>query len=545
MITIGYSTRVHNPKFTEYLKKSSGFKKIEVIEKINNGEKSLSQVYNEIIEESTTDIVVMVHDDIYFDTNSWYYKIKDHFEKSDYGILGVAGTTHMSETGRWWEVNRRRNMFGIVNHESNGKKWTSKYSEDLGKTIQQTVIVDGLFIALSKSRIKHNFDEEFEGFHFYDIAFCFRNHLEGVKVGVITNVRITHKSIGQTNEQWERNREFFIQKYSENLPNKIPFDPNKRIKVMISCLFFRNFTGSELYVYELAKSLMKLNCSVTVLSQIGGPLTEMAKKIGIKCLSFENAPGFKIGDGKWSFNTPEGQQVSILNNLYKVSEVDYDIIHIQHKPVTERILNMYPELNKISTIHSEVMGQGLEDPIIDKTIKKYIAIRPEIKSHLVENFEVPEEMIEVIYNPVDNTKFQPKDIQTENYVLFVGTIDYLRKESILDLIEYTREIGKELWLVGQNNGNYLENILLEPHVKHFPATWNIEEYILKSYETAGIQLGRTTIEGWMCGKPSWIYKVDSGGFILSKEKFNPPTDIEKYHTLKVAQQIKDEYLKIL
>jgi glycosyltransferase involved in cell wall biosynthesis len=206
---------------------------------------------------------------------------------------------------------------------------------------------------------------------------------------------------------------------------------------------------------------------------------------------------------------------------------------------------MYPELNKISTIHSEVMGQGLEDPIMDKTIKKYIAIRPEIKSHLIENFEIPEEMIEVIYNPVDNTKFQPKDIQTENYVLFVGTIDYLRKESILDLIEYTREIGKELWLVGQNNGNYLENILLEPHVKHFPATWNIEEYILKSYETAGIQLGRTTIEGWMCGKPSWIYKVDSGGFILSKEKFNPPTDIEKYHTLKVAQQIKDEYLKIL
>jgi hypothetical protein len=91
----------------------------------------------------------------------------------------------------------------------------------------------------------------------------------------------------------------------------------------------------------------------------------------------------------------------------------------------------------------------------------------------------------------------------------------------------------------------LENILLESHVKHFPATWNIENYILRSYETAGIQLGRTTIEGWMCGKPSWIYKVDAGGFILSKEKFDPPSDIEKYHTLKVAQQIKDEYLKLL
>jgi hypothetical protein len=91
----------------------------------------------------------------------------------------------------------------------------------------------------------------------------------------------------------------------------------------------------------------------------------------------------------------------------------------------------------------------------------------------------------------------------------------------------------------------LENLLLEDHVKHFPSTWKVEDFILKSYETAGIQLGRTTIESWMCGKSSWIYKVDKGGFILSKEKHEPPTDIEKYYTMSVAQQIKDEYLKIL
>jgi len=449
----------------------------------------------------------------------------------------------MSETGKWWETNRRKNMIGIVNHESGGKKWTSKYSEEFGNNIRETVVVDGVFIALSKSRIKHNFIEEFDGFHFYDIPFCFENHLSGVKVGVITNIRITHKSIGQTNEKWEENRELFVKKYGENLPIKSKFDPNRRIKVLLSCLFFREFTGSELYVYELAKSLMKLNCSVTVLSQIGGPLTDMAKKIGIKCLSFEEAPGFKLGDGVWGFETPNGHQVSILNNLYKVSESDYDIVHIQHKPVAERIINMYPELDKIYSIHSEVIS--LEDPVKDPSIKKYIAIRPEIKTHIIDKFQIPEEMIDVIYNPIDNEKFKQTNIPSEDYVLFVGTIDYLRKETILDLIEYTKEIGKELWLVGENNGNFLENLLFEQHVKYFPSTWNIENFILKSYETAGIQLGRTTIESWMCGKPSWIYKVDSGGFILSKEKINPPSDIEKYFTMNVAQQIKNEYIKIL
>jgi glycosyltransferase involved in cell wall biosynthesis len=91
---------------------------------------------------------------------------------------------------------------------------------------------------------------------------------------------------------------------------------------------------------------------------------------------------------------------------------------------------------------------------------------------MVKNFEIPEEMIEVIYNPVDNEKFQPKNSSQEDYFLFVGTIDYLRKEAILDLVEYTQKIGKELWLVGENNGNYLQNLLLEPNVKHFPSRKN-------------------------------------------------------------------------
>ena len=542
MITIAYSTRESKPEFIEYLRKSSGFKKLEVIEKVNKGDKSLAQVYNEVLSESKTDIVVFCHDDIYFDTNSWYNKLLKHFEKSDFGILGMAGTTQMPSSGMWWE--NRKKMVGIVNHESDGKKWESKYSESLGNSIMETIIVDGLFIAVDKRKIKKNFNEDFKGFHFYDIPFCFENHIEGVKVGVITNIRITHKSIGQTNEQWEENRKLFESKYAKNLPVKLNYDPQRRIKVLISSLFFRTFTGSELYIFELAKNLIKQNCDVTVMSQIGGPLTDMAKRLGIKCIPFEEAPGFKLGDGKWGFNTPEGFQASTENVMYRVSEVNFDIIHMQHKPVAERMIQFYPEIDKIYSIHSEVIE--LEDPIKHESIKKYIAIRPEIKDHIIDKFEIPAEQIDVIYNPIDNDKFKPKPlVKTENSVLFVGTIDYLRKETILDLMERTKEEGKELWLVGEDKSNYLQQVLFEPHVKYFPPTWSVENFIYRCEETAGIQLGRTTIEGWMCGKPSWIYKVDSGGFILSKEKFEPPVDIEKYFSSNVAKQIKEEYQKIL
>jgi hypothetical protein len=217
MITIGFSTREDNPKYVDYLQKTSMYKDVQIIQKINNGEKSLSQVYNEIINESIYDIVVLVHDDLEFETKNWGDKVLKHFKKdSEYGVLGLAGTKYLPESTQWWSV--PSSMYGIVNHKNNEKSWTSKYSNDIGSRIERTIIVDGLFIALDKNKIKHRFDESIEGFHFYDLGFCLPNFLDGVKVGVMFDVRVTHLSIGETNEKWEENRKQFAERYSEKLP---------------------------------------------------------------------------------------------------------------------------------------------------------------------------------------------------------------------------------------------------------------------------------------------------------------------------------------
>jgi len=156
MITIGYSTRETNPKLSNYFRQSCGLKGVQVIEKVNNGEKSLSQVYNEIIDESVNNIVVLCHDDIYFDTNRWGKKLLKSVEThSDYGIFGVAGSTYMPKSGQWWED--RTKMFGIVNHEHEGKKWVSKYSQNEGNQLDNVVLVDGLFIVINKKNIKKQF----------------------------------------------------------------------------------------------------------------------------------------------------------------------------------------------------------------------------------------------------------------------------------------------------------------------------------------------------------------------------------------------------
>jgi glycosyltransferase involved in cell wall biosynthesis len=228
--------------------------------------------------------------------------------------------------------------------------------------------------------------------------------------------------------------------------------------------------------------------------------------------------------------------------MYRVSEIPFDIIHCQHKPVTEYICKVYPDIPKICTIHSEVIN--LEEPFKHESIKEWIAIRPEIEQFLIIEHDIPEEQIKVIYNPIDNEKFQ-KSSKEENYLLFVGTVDYLRKATIFDLVEKTKENGLEFWIVGENKSDYLDKLIENPHVKYFPATWQVEKFLSNCKQTAGIQLGRTTIEGWISGKPGWIYRVDSNGDILDVNLYEPPTDLEKYFYLNVAKSIEKEYKKIL
>ncbi len=544
MITVGFSTRKINDEFVTLLKKTSGVSKIQVIPFENNGEFSLTEVYNKILNESSNDIVVLCHDDIYFDSKNWGQKVLNHFKRNqDLGILGVAGSTQLPVTGRWWEDFSK--VKGIVNHEHEGKKWESKYSNSKGNQIDEVLLVDGLFIAINKKNIVHNFNEEIKGFHFYDVDFSFRNFISEVEIGVMYDVRITHKSIGQTNEQWEKNRELFVNQNKNYLPAKVKknLTLSSPIKVLLSCLFFKNYTGSEMYVYELAKGLKSINCDVTVLSDVDGPLSEQAKKQGIKVFSFMNAPGYKLGDGKWGFNTQLGFQPSKPNMMYKTSEVDFDIIHTQHTPISTQVCQMYPNIDKISTIHSEVIS--LENPYIHDTIKKYICIRPEIQSHIIKNFNIPIDKTEVIYNPIDTKRFNNKNTKDKNYILFVGTIDYLREKTIRDLVEYSNTIKKELWLVGENKSNYLDELLKNENVRHFKSTSKVENYVKNCSETAGILLGRTTIEGWLCGKSGWIYNVDDNGNILSKSINEPPEDLEKFYYLEVAKKIKEEYIKII
>ncbi|MGM0496153.1 MAG: glycosyltransferase [Bacillota bacterium] len=238
-IIVVYSSHLgddEDQKFNQHIDNTIGVKDYEILRYINHNQYSLPQIYNQALNEydDGKSIFVFCHPDIKFETKNWGKNLLFKFNHTNYGILGVAGTTNISESGRWWEDQSK--MVGIVNHESLGKKWESKYSNEFKKDIISTVLIDGLFMAVNPQVIERKFNMNFNGFHFYDISFCVDNYINGVNIGVLFDIRLTHKSIGKTNEQWEENRKLFIQQYSHHLPINIELDDipdflDKRIKL--------------------------------------------------------------------------------------------------------------------------------------------------------------------------------------------------------------------------------------------------------------------------------------------------------------------------
>lgn len=216
-VSVVISTRKIDDVYVKHVEKMFSHPKTEILFYENEGEYSLTQLYNVGLRDSVNDIVVFMHDDLILETPNMTPKIVKLFEKhSEYGIIGIAGTDKLT-SGRWWD--NKDNMYGVVGHIHEGKRHVNHYSKGVfNDVLKDVVIVDGLFFAVHKGRIKKNFNEEFGGFHFYDISFCVDNFLEGVKIGLTTKFGITHLSIGVTNKKWEKNKLYFEALFDKNLP---------------------------------------------------------------------------------------------------------------------------------------------------------------------------------------------------------------------------------------------------------------------------------------------------------------------------------------
>jgi hypothetical protein len=63
----------------------------------------------------------------------------------------------------------------------------------------------------------------------------------------------------------------------------------------------------------------------------------------------QEPPGYKLGDGKWVLNTPQGPVTSVEKTLYKVQDVKFDVVHVFNDGLIDHYHRLYPDNGIINT----------------------------------------------------------------------------------------------------------------------------------------------------------------------------------------------------
>lgn len=291
---------------------------------------------------------------------------------------------------------------------------------------------------------------------------------------------------------------------------------------ILYCLMdFREIAGAQMHYYELAKAMQKRGHTCKILSNIGGIMKVAAEKEGIQVLPYKH-----LGD---------------------FTRHDADVIHASHIPVVNDVLQREVFENKpfIQTCHSEIIP--VEFPVIHHKIKRYIAIRPTIYS-IIKNAGIPTEKIELIYNPIDESIFRRSDRPKKQFILFVGSVDYLRINVVREAIKEARSKNMDLVVIGRND---FPGIFSEyKRIRFLVPTLQVSSFFQDAQVVYGIQAGRTGAEALLCGTAYKDYEVDEQGNIKKSTLYNPdPETVEQvagmYRSSLVAERMEGVYLETI
>ena len=266
------------------------------------------------------------------------------------------------------------------------------------------------------------------------------------------------------------------------------------MKILISYQNGNAYGGSELFHYELIQGLSQykdLDITVATFTKpnLDFHLWQYILKLGVDVMSLEE----------------------LIHNPKKI-----DLIITSQPHPTSILCNYhYNNTPKISVIHSALRS---EDAIKHESIKHYISVQPDIYRCLKNQYGIKTRDITMIYNPVDDTRFKkfPQHRSNVNGVLVGEINDPLRTPMIEHIVNECIRDNMELTIISRSKRDFKHDL-----IKVVDPCYNTEEYLKHTDFTVGLG-GRTTIEGWLCDKPSYIYKVDPSGRILDIQLKYPP-----------------------
>ena len=274
------------------------------------------------------------------------------------------------------------------------------------------------------------------------------------------------------------------------------------MNILLSCLSYREYTGSEIYFYELSTALRDSGHDVSIFSPfVDKPLRDRTNDIKFP-------------------------------NKDEILKEKYDLVLFSHGKVIREYLRGVKTNKLINIIHSEVID--LEEPVDDSKIDLYVGIRPSIVD-FIKN-KIPNANIKLIYNPFDFTRFNPQKCKKkksikDKVVLFPGSLDYLRYKPLRYLLDLSEKQNFKVIHVGRNDYS-----TVHPNFVSYEPTWNIEKYYKQCDIVSGIFLGRTSIEGLLCNKKVLQFDVDNKGTI-KRVYWHTEDDLEKFDKLKVVDKL--------
>ena len=185
-----------------------------------DGRLGICAAYNLGVERAAGEVLVFVHEDVWFRSPDWGTVLRDKFARyPDVGLVGVIGSQRLLAGNPNWSGAGRPFHRGrlITTSRRDGSEVISTMDDE--GVDADVVVVDGLFFAMRAALFEHVLfdDKTFRGFHLYDIDMAMqvsRTH----RLLVTRDILVKHDSHGSFEASWRTDAVFFLKKWGAHLP---------------------------------------------------------------------------------------------------------------------------------------------------------------------------------------------------------------------------------------------------------------------------------------------------------------------------------------
>ena len=189
----------------------------------SRNEYSIFSAYNEGVRRAKGDILCFMHEDVLFRTNKWGGAVITQFADKSIGAVGFLGGHYLPDRPSYWTDPRVESVNYIQGEVINGVYSTRQILHQKYRTENSYVAaIDGCFMAIPRGLFhegKLKWDEEnFSGFHYYDMDMCMQINRLGLNIKVVWNILLEHLSMGNFNSSFINARQVWYNKWKGNLP---------------------------------------------------------------------------------------------------------------------------------------------------------------------------------------------------------------------------------------------------------------------------------------------------------------------------------------